>query len=149
MAIMRFDPIKGFETISKRMNEFVNEFEKGVSVEYGGFAPRIDIFEDEKHLFVQAELAGIKKEDVKLKVNEEGVLCISGEKKRDNKFEENKDNQTVIRIERSYGAFTRSFLLPDYVNKESIKAKFENGVLEISLEKIEPEKPKEVHVEIQ
>lgn len=149
MAIMRFDPIKGFETISKRMNEFVNEFEKGVSVEYGGFAPRIDILEDEKHLFVQAELAGIKKEDVKLKVNEEGVLCISGEKKRDNKFEENKDNQTVIRIERSYGAFTRSFLLPDYVNKESIKAKFENGVLEISLEKIEPEKPKEVHVEIQ
>lgn len=149
MAIMRFDPIKGFETISKRMNEFVNEFEKGVSVEYGGFAPRIDILEDEKHLFVQAELVGIKKEDVKLKVNEEGVLCISGEKKRDNKFEENKDNQTVIRIERSYGAFTRSFLLPDYVNKESIKAKFENGVLEISLEKIEPEKPKEVHVEIQ
>jgi len=148
MAIMRFDPIKGFETISKKMNDFVNEFEKGVSVEYGGFAPRIDIYEDEKHLFVQAELAGIRKEDVKLKVNEEGVLCISGEKKKDAKFEENKENQTIIRIERSYGAFNRSFLLPDNVNKESIKAKFENGILEISLEKIEPEKPKEVNVEI-
>ncbi len=149
MAIMRFDPIKGFETISKRMNDFMNEFEKGVSVEYGGYAPRIDIFEDEKHLFVQAELAGIKKEDVKLKVNEDGVLCISGEKKRDSRFEDNKENQTVIRVERSYGVFTRSFLLPDNINKESVKAKFENGVLEISLEKIEPEKPKEVHVEIE
>jgi len=148
MAIMRFDPIKGFETISKRMNDFIGEFEKGVAVEYGGFAPRIDIFEDEKYLHVHAELAGIKKEDVKLKVNEEGVLCISGEKKRDSKLEENKENQSLIRIERSYGAFNRSFLLPDYVNKESIKAKFDNGVLEISLEKIEPEKPKEVNVEI-
>lgn len=149
MAIMRFDPVKGFETISKRMNEFVNEFEKGFSFEYGGFAPRIDIYEDEKNLFVQAELAGLKKEDVKVKINDEGVLCISGEKKRDSKYDNSNESTNIIRIERSYGAFNRSFMLPDNINKDSIKAKFENGILEISLEKKEPEKPKEVQVEIQ
>jgi HSP20 family protein len=148
MAIMRFDPIKGFETISKRMNDFMSEFEKGVSVEYGAFAPRIDIFEDDKKLYIHAELPGIKKEDVKLKVNEEGALSISGEKKQDQKFEENKENTCIIRVERSYGAFARSFLLPDYVDKESINAKFDNGLLEISLNKKEPEKPKETHIEI-
>ncbi len=147
MAIMRFDPVKGFETISKRMNEFVNEFEKGISFEYGGFAPRIDILEDEKYLYVQAELAGLKKEDVKVKINDEGVLCISGEKKRDNTCCNESTN--VIRVERAYGAFNRSFMLPENINKDSIKAKFENGILEVSLEKKEPEKPKEVQVEIQ
>lgn len=149
MAIMRIDPVKGLETISKKMNDFMNEFEKGVSLEYGGFAPRIDIIEDEKKLYVQAELAGIAKEDVKLKINSDGVLCISGEKKRCEKYGENKDSIEVVRIERSFGAFNRSFQLPENINKDSIKAKFENGVLEITLDKIEPEKPKEVHVEIQ
>jgi HSP20 family protein len=149
MAIMRFDPAKGFETISKKMNDFVNEFEKGFSFEYGGFAPRIDIVEDEKNLFVQAELAGLKKEDVKVKINDEGVLCISGEKKRDSKIDSSDGSTQIIRIERAYGAFNRSFMLPDNINKDSIKAKFENGILEISLEKKEPEKPKEVQVEIQ
>lgn len=147
MAIMRFDPVKGFETITKKMSDMVNEFEKGFSFEYGGFAPRIDISEDSQHLFIQAELAGIKKEDVKVKINDEGVLCISGEKKRDEKFQD--ENNSLIRIERSYGAFNRSFMLPDNINKDSITAKFDNGVLEISLEKKEPEKPKEVQIEIQ
>ncbi len=147
MAIMRFDPVKGFETITRKMSDMVNEFEKGFSFEYGGFAPRIDISEDDKNLFINAELAGLKKEDVKVKINDEGVLCISGEKKRDEKFQS--ENNTLIRIERSYGAFNRSFMLPENINKDSIKAKFDNGVLEISLEKKEPEAPKEVQIEIQ
>ena len=149
MGIMRIDPIKGLETISKKMSDFMNEFEKGVSLKYGAFAPRIDIIDAQTKKYVQTKLPGIAKEDVKLKINSDGVLCISGEKKRCEKCCENKDSIEVVRIERSFGAFNRSFQLPENIDKDSIKAKFENGVLEITLDKIEPEKPKEVHVEIQ
>ena len=139
----RFDPARGFEHAAKKMNEFFNDFDKGFSVEFGGYAPRVDITEDEKMLYLHVELAGVKKEDVKLSVNDENVLIIKGEKRKP----ENQD-RSHVRAERNYGPFSRSFNLPDNVNKESINAKFENGVLEITLEKKEPEKPKEYQVNI-
>lgn len=152
MAIMRIDPTRGLESMSRKMNDFLNEFDKDITMEYGGFSPKIDIFEDDKNLFVEAELPGINKDDVKVKVNSDGVLNISGEKKRCDKCcegDKEKGEIEVVRIERTFGSFHRAFQLPDYVNKDSIKAKFENGILRISLDKIEPEKPKEVHVEIE
>lgn len=149
MAIVRFDPINGFNNITRRMNDFISDFDKGLSVEFGGFAPRIDILEDDKTLFVQAEIAGINKEDIKVKINEEGMLCISGEKKRAIKETENNENYKQIRSERNYGTFSRSFILPENVDKESIKAKFENGLLEISFSKIAPETPKETYINIE
>lgn len=148
MGIMRFDPRRSFEGLAKRMNEFVNEFDKGISFEFGGFAPRVDISEDEKYFYVHAELPGVKKEDVKLTINDDNVLIIKGEKKKAEKEEETQESKYYLRVERNYGSFTRSFMLPENVKKDSINAKFENGVLDISLEKIEPEKPREVEVEI-
>ncbi len=149
MALVRFDPMNGFNSITRKMNDFISDFDKGLSVEFGGFAPRIDILEDEKTLFVQAEIPGIKKEDIKVKINEEGMLCISGEKKRTQNEEVNQDNFKQIRTERNYGTFSRSFILPDNINKESIKAKFENGVLDVSFEKSAPEAPKETYINIE
>lgn len=148
MAIMRFDPMRGLETISRRMNDLFGDFEKGFSFEYGSFVPRIDISEDEKQVFIHAELPGLKKDDVKIKINDEKVLTISGEKKQEDKYNDKDENHTFIRVERSFGAFTRSFALPDNINTESINAKFENGVLKVSLDKKEPEKPKEVEITI-
>lgn len=144
MGILRFDPVRSFEGISRRMSDLASEFEKGFSVEYGGFSPRVDINEDEKSLYFWVELAGVQKEDVKLTINEENVILIKGFKKRDESYE----SKSSIRSERNFGEFTRSFMLPDNINSDSIQARFENGVLMIKLDKKEPEKPKEVEISI-
>lgn len=144
MGLVRFDPVRSFESLAKRMSDFANEIERGFSFEYGGFQPRVDIFEDEKGYYLEAELPGLVKEDVKLTVNEDNVLILKGSKKREVKEE----GKSFIRVERNYGEFTRSFVLPDNIKKDSIKAKFENGILNVSLEKTEPEKPKEVEISI-
>lgn len=148
MATVRFDPFKGFESITKKMGAIYDDIEKGVRLEIGSFSPRVDILEDEKTLIFQAELPGIVKEDVKVTINQDKVLVIKGDKKRDEIAEENADSKCFLKCERNYGAFARSFMLPDNVKDDSIKAKFENGILEIILEKAEPEKPKEVNVDI-
>lgn len=148
MAIVRFDPMRGFETLSRRMNSLVQEFDKGFNVEFGNFSPRIDISEDDKNIYLQAEIPGIAKEDIKLTINDDNLLIIKGEKKREVKTTDEKDTYSFIRMERSFGEFTRSFMLPDNVKKDSIAAKFESGVLAIVLEKIEPVPPKEISVSI-
>jgi len=122
----------------------MNEFENGVSFEIGGFAPRVDITEDDTNLYVHAEIPGMTKENVNLVVNEDRMLTIKGEKKSESKTE----NKSFIRNERSYGSFSRSFILPENVDIEKIAAKFEHGVLEVSMPKKEPEKPKQIEVQI-
>lgn len=148
MALVRFDPVRGFENVAKRMNDFISGFDKGLNIDFGGFSPRVDITEDEKNLFVYVELPGVRKEDVKVTINDENVLIIKGEKKKEEKTKEPGDENTFIRVERNYGSFTRSFMLPENINRDSINAKYEHGVLFISLSKIEPKKPKEVEVQI-
>lgn len=144
MAFVRIDPAGSFEKMSKRLNEFMNDFDKGVSFEIGGFTPRVDITENDKNIFVHAELPGMDKDDIKISVNEENVLTIRGEKKKD----ENSVKLSYIRTERTFGNFSRNFMLPDNVNVDKISATFNNGVLELSMPKQEPEKPKEVNIEI-
>jgi HSP20 family protein len=83
---------------------------------------------------------------VKVTINDDNILVIKGEKKREFKTEDKERN--FIRVERSYGSFQRSFMLPDNVKKDNVSAKFENGVLTITLEKIEPEPPKQIEIPI-
>jgi HSP20 family protein len=142
-----FNPVRAFEHIARKMNDLSTDFDKTYTFEIGAFMPRVDISEDEKYIYLDAELAGVKKEDVKVTVNDDNLLIIKGEKRKVSESDENKE-QNYLRNERMYGEFTRSFTLPHNVKKDSIAAKYNNGVLEISLEKIEPEKPKEVEVVI-
>ncbi|MEJ5287156.1 MAG: Molecular chaperone (small heat shock protein) [Candidatus Kapaibacterium sp.] len=146
MAIVRFDPFRGFETLARRMSEMFEEFERGITVTPSDFSPRVDISEDEKHLYVTVELPGVSKEDVKVSINDDNILVIKGEKKREFKTEDKERN--FIRVERSYGSFQRSFMLPDNVKKDNVSAKYENGVLTITLEKVEPEPPKQIEIPI-
>lgn len=150
MSIVRIDPFRGFDSLARKMNSFVSEFDKGINVEYGNFLPKIDISEDENSIFIYAELAGIKKEDVKVSINDDNLISIKGKKEKEFKEEkEGQDNKIVyLLMERSFGEFTRSFQLPDNVDRESISAKFEDGILNITLNKKEPEKPKEQLVNI-
>jgi len=144
MTLLRFNPARGFESISRRMGEFMNELDKGISFEMGGFTPRADITEDELNIFFHLELPGMSKESVKISVNEDRILTIKGEKKR----AELSEDKNYIRNERVFGEFSRSFVLPENIDYEKIAAKFENGVLELAIPKKEPEKPKEINIDI-
>ena len=144
MTLVRFNPMRGFEKAQRRINSLVNDMEKGISFEMGGFNPRVDITEDDKSLFVHAEMPGIPKDTVKVSVNNDMLLTLSGKKMRDELNEE----QSYIRSERAYGEFSRSFVLPENIDVDKINAKFENGVLELTMPKVEPQKPKDIEVKI-
>jgi len=148
MAIMRFDPFRSAGNISRVFGDFFGDLEKGVNIEYGGFAPRVDISEDEKNVFIHVELPGIRKEDVKVTMNDDNILTIKGEKKQEDTVEDKSGDRSYIRVERSFGTFTRSFVLPENIKSDSIQAKFENGVLNLALDKIEPKKPKEIEISL-
>ena len=94
------------------------------------FSPRVDIRNDKEHLVLALELPGVDSQDVAVKVYE-GILTISGEKKAVYESEE----KDIHRSERIYGAFQRSFNLPDWVDDENIVGEHENGVLTLKLAK--------------
>lgn len=144
MAHIRFEPARDFEHIINRVGDILGEVGKGISVEVGNFVPRTDISEDEQTVFVQMELPGLSKEDVKITFNEEGALTIFGEKKKVSDATQRK----YMRVERGFGKFSRTITIPVQVSEQNIKAEFVNGVLSIALSKIEPPKPKEYNVNI-
>lgn len=92
------------------------------------WAPSVDIEETDNHYLVRVEIPQVKKEDVKITIDE-GVLAVSGERRQ----EKEDKGQRYHRIERSYGAFYRSFRLPDDVDVSKIEAKFDNGMLNVTL----------------
>ena len=105
-------------------------------VREGDWAPRVDISEDDGKIVLRADLPGVNEKDVSVKV-EDNVLTLSGERK----FEKETDEENFHRVERTYGTFTRSFSLPETVDTDKIKAKYDKGVLTISIPKVET-KPK-------
>jgi len=124
-------------------DKILNEFTNNVEFQFKMF-PRVDIADDEKSIRLIAELPGVKKENVKILL-ENGFLTMTGEKK--NEFDANEEIN-VFRNERLFGKFERKFELPENINPDEIKAKFENGLLNISIDKLVPEKPKERIIEV-
>jgi HSP20 family protein len=131
MTLIKFEPLKEFESLHDRLMRMFNEFPMEAP---SHFNPRIDISEDEKNIYVEAEVPGIRKEDMKISI-QDNILTISGEKKH--KEEENKD-KNYYRSERCYGSFQRSFTLPADINRDKTEAKFEDGILKINIEKSQP-----------
>ena len=149
MSLVKFEPFRNLNQLSRRMNSMINEFDSdAVFNSRNGFNPTVDVHEDEKNITIEAEIPGVKKEDIKVSVNDENVLVLKGTKNRETKTEDTKDGATYLRVERSFGEFTRSFVLPDNVNTDSIDAEFKDGLLKVVLEKKEPAKPKELEVNI-
>ena len=109
----------------------------------GDWAPRVDIAETETEFVIKAEIPEVKKEDVKISV-EDGALKISGERKQE---KEEKDKK-FHRVERFYGSFMRSFILPDNIDESKIEATFKDGVLNVALPKTEKAKPKALEVKV-
>jgi HSP20 family protein len=107
--------------------------------------PNVDITESDTGYAIKADLPGLTKEDIKVDV-EDGVLSISGEKKRE---VEKREKDNYYHFERSYGRFCRSFTLPAHVDGKNIEARYTNGVLEVHLKKTEEAKPKAIEVKVQ
>ncbi len=104
---------------------------------------KVDISEDEDAFYIEAEMPGLKKEDISLGV-EEDVLTIKGERKK----ETEEQGKNYHRVERNYGSFSRSFNLGELIDQENIEASFENGVLHVSLPKAQQiRKTKEITIE--
>ena len=144
MTLIKFEPLRELESFNDRIQKIFNGFPSfGLDTE-SSYSPRIDVSEDDKNIFIEAEIPGVKKGDINISL-QDNILTIKGEKKSLNK---EKKEKSYFRSERSYGLFTRSFTLPAEVNPDKVDAKFEDGILNITLAKIHPQPKKEKLIEI-
>ena len=112
---------------------------------FGGFnAPRVDVYQTDKDVVVKAEIPGVTKEDLNVYVDENSIR-LSGQAKRDDEYKD----EHVYRAERYYGSFSRTIPLPAEVKSEQARAEYKNGILSITVPKMEPEKIKGRRIDIQ
>ncbi len=148
MALVRWEPLREIARLQDDVNRFfdnrvwrwrtANEEELSAH-----FVPAVDIYEDNDKLALTVELPGMVAKDVDVRI-ENGVLTIKGERK----IEKEDKKENYIRVERTYGTFTRSFNLPNTVDSEKVKADFQNGLLEVTIPKKEETKPRTIQIKV-
>jgi HSP20 family protein len=147
MAIVRFEPFRELVSLQDRLNRLFNESYRPQGEDDwalgGTWAPAVDIYEHENNIVIKAELPGVDPKDVDIRLDN-NVLTVQGERKLDNEVKK----ENYHRVERSYGAFTRSFTLPTTVNPSGIKAEYKDGVLRVTLPKREEAKPKQIQISV-
>jgi len=148
MNLVRWNPLRELEEMSERLNRFIARQDTRGSngkevMTVADWVPTVDISETDEAFHIAAELPEVKKEDVKVTL-ENGVLTLQGDRKE----EREEKGRKVHRIERSYGHFVRSFTLPDGVDDTKVKAEFKEGVLHLHLPKSEKAKPKAIEVKV-
>jgi HSP20 family protein len=147
-GLTRWDPFQEIQELQKRLNGLfgstpVRRGDEREAITVAQWAPLVDIAEDDKEYVVKAELPEVKKDDVKVTV-ENGVLTVSGERK----FEKEEKGKRYHRVERAYGSFVRSFSLPDDADDAQVKAEFKDGVLQVHVAKQEKARPKTIEVKV-
>jgi HSP20 family protein len=144
-TIARLEPFRGLSTLQDQFNRLFNESFRNSAEESAltTWAPAVDIYETPNELVVKADLPDVNEKDIDVRV-ENNLLTIRGERK----FEKSVSEENFLRVERTYGAFSRSFSLPNTVNAEAIGAEYKNGVLTVTLPKREESKPRQVKVTV-
>ena len=144
-TLSRWEPFRGASTLQDQINRlFGDVFERSSEQSsLTAWAPAVDIYETEHELVVKADLPEVDPKDLDIRV-ENNVLTIRGERK----FEKKVDEDNYLRVERTYGSFSRSFSLANTVNADAIKADYQNGVLTLSIPKREEAKPKQIKVNV-
>jgi len=146
MSIIKYDPFRELRSLQDEMNRlFLTNYSRPEDREIarGVWSPNVDIFENKDQLVLEAELPGLKPEDVNVSI-ENNVLTIHGERR----FEKKDEDDNFHRVERAYGSFTRSFTLPPTVSSENVNALFDNGVLRLTLAKREEAKPHRIEIKV-
>jgi HSP20 family protein len=146
MALMRWTPMGHLPSFQHEMNRMVNEFFGGGNGEAAGtglssWTPAVDIHETDDGFVIKAELPGVSKDDVSVDVHQ-NTLTLRGQRKHEAEVKQDKYH----RVERAYGTFQRSFVLPTVVDQEKVQATFKDGVLELHLPKSETAKPKHIAI---
>jgi HSP20 family protein len=145
MAVVKWDPFRDLNLLQDRMNRMFDDagrvWRTDEATATTTWSPAVDIFETEGEIVVKAELPGMDRKDIGLNL-EKNVLTLKGERG----FEKETKDENYHRIERSYGAFSRSFAIPATVDEEKIRADYKDGVLKIVLPKKEQAKPKQIRI---
>src|SRR5438105_13925115 len=145
MAVVRWDPFRDLNMLQDRMNRLFDDAGRwrndGEPAATTTWSPAVDIFETEGEIVVKAEVPGMERKDITLNL-EKNVLTLKGERG----FEKEAKDENYHRIERSYGAFSRSFSIPATVDEEKIRADYKDGVLNIVLPKKEQARPKQIKI---
>jgi HSP20 family protein len=144
-TIARLEPFRGLSTLHDQFNRLFQESYRHAPEEsaFSSWAPAVDIYETPNELVVKADLPDVSEKDIDVRV-ENNLLTIRGERK----FEKSVPEENFLRIERTYGSFSRSFSLPNTVNPEAIGAEYKNGDLTVTLPKREESKPRQVKVTV-
>ena len=137
-------PRGSYFDLDKMFDNFLSPMQRTEQADAGFFAPRVDIHERADHYEICAELPGVQREDIHVELDD-GILTITAESRRDQRDE--KDGR-VIRQERRYGKYMRSFNLGGDIEDAAISASFENGVLRVSVPKAKEAKPRQRRIEI-
>lgn len=148
-SLVRWDPFRELDELQKRLSTLFGrapvktngEQEEALAV--AEWAPVVDIAEDDNSYVITAELPGLKKEDIKVGVQND-VLTISGERK----YEKEEKDKKFHRVERAYGSFSRRFTIPENSDGEKVSAEFKDGILQVHLPKTETVKPKQIEVAV-
>ncbi|MCL6638965.1 MAG: Hsp20/alpha crystallin family protein [Firmicutes bacterium] len=147
MALVRWDPFREMANLQASISKL---FEEGARLakEDGGFVQGwmfpVDIKETTGSLILKAEIPGLNREDIKISFAD-GRLTIRGERKKETREE----GERFLRVERSYGSFSRTFTVDVPVDKDAIKARYADGILEITLPKQEEVKPREITIDVE
>ena len=142
-TLTRWSPVSGLAALE--VNSLNRMFEAAFGSDvfsHGAWIPPVDILETaEGEVVVKAELPDLKREDIKITF-ENNILTIEGERKS----EPTKDGDRYHRVERSYGAFRRSFTLPSSVDAAKVQATYRDGVLTVALPRREETRPRQIQV---
>jgi len=145
MTLVRWEPVRELSSLQGEMNRLFNAFfDTPMPGGPGGqrrWVPAMDLVETDEDFVLRADLPGMTREDLAIEL-EDNVLTVSGERKA-----EHEDRQEgFVRVERSFGRFSRSLTLPDGVDADGIRAEFHDGVLEVRVPKPEQRKPRKVQI---
>ncbi len=144
MTLVRFEPLREIESLHNTIQKYFDDYTP-FTMPYtkDDYSPRIDISEKDDQVIVSAEVPGVDKKDLKLTL-QDNILTIEGEKKNEVVEEDKK----CYRRERKFGNFKRTFTLPFEVESDKVNAEFNNGILTIKLNKIQPQTPEEKVIKI-
>ena len=146
-SIIRWEPFREISTLRDRMDRLFDDFSRGwglvEGLATGLWNPPVDVYETGESIVLKADLPDLTENDVDVSV-QGNTLTIRGERQHEKEVKE-KDYR---RMERSYGAFARSFTLPGTVDPDKVEAGFSHGVLTVTLPKREESKPKPIKVKV-
>jgi HSP20 family protein len=143
MNVIRWEPFREVDEMLRQYSPLFSRALRRNRGEAGEWTPVADISETEQEYVIKAELPEVKKEDVKVTLDN-GIMTIAGERK----YQKEQNDASEIRIESFYGTFSRSFSLPDNIDAKGIRAETKDGVLRVKIPKMQAAVPKTVSIEV-